>query len=98
MGVVNSALRAVISGEWFARSGGHDHLLPAHSWRFTVWANKKRGSGVGLPAETWALLENVTQTRNEYYAMSPGATRGRIATASRRCGRPRRCCTRMSMS
>ena len=70
MGVVNSALRTVIAGEWFARSGGHDHLLPAHSWRFTVWANKKRGSGVGLPAETWALLENVTQTRNEYYAMS----------------------------
>ena len=70
MGVVNGALRAVVAGQWFARSGGHDHLLLAHSWRFTVWANKKRGSGLGLPAETWALLENVTQTRNEYYAMS----------------------------
>ena len=70
MTTVDAALREVVASPWFRRRGGHDHLLLAHSWRFSVWANKKKGSGVGLMAETWRRLENVTQTRFEYFAMS----------------------------
>ena len=33
MARANNALLAVVRGRWFARSGGHDHLLLAHSWR-----------------------------------------------------------------
>ena len=70
MATVDAALREVAESRWFRRRGGHDHLLLAHSWRFSVWANKKKGSGLGLMKETWARLENVTQTRFEYFAMS----------------------------
>ena len=58
-----------------------DHLLLAFV-KFGVGQQEAR-QRQGLPAETWALLENVTQTRNEYYAMS-WRNSWRIATASRR--------------